>query len=354
MRLAKTVKIDPLRPAVDILKEAAGILSGGGLVIIPTETVYGIAANMKNPAAIERLCKIKERPKDKPFSLHLDTKEKLDDFAHDIPVAAYKLMDKFWPGPLTLILKSKDKGTIGIRIPDDDIAFRIIALSGVPIVCPSANISGKPAPINFTDAIKDLDTLVDFAIDAGPTKLGVESTILDFTGPQMSVVREGAIKKEDIEAIIQKKTILFICTGNSCRSVMAEALLKKSLKEKNRLDVEVSSAGIMMLGGLSATNEVSQLLAKEGIDVSEHRSRRVTRDMVRKSDLILVMERLHEKKILELVPEAKNRLFLLKEFAKINDSDDLDITDPIGRPLSFYVQTMAMIKEAVERISNII
>jgi tRNA threonylcarbamoyl adenosine modification protein (Sua5/YciO/YrdC/YwlC family) len=308
---------------------------------------------MTSSKAIERLYEIKKRPKDKPFSIHIAKKDKVEDFALDVPLEAYKLINKFWPGPLTLILKSIKGSTVGLRMPDSDIALKILSLISNPVVIPSANISDKLPPVDFEEAIKDLDGLVDFAIDAGRARIGVESSIVDFSKDTPEFLRIGALKKEELEQTILKKHLLFVCTGNSCRSVMAEALFKKMLQEKNRDDVEVSSAGTIIFSGVAPSFGAKEVLKGEGIDVSNYLSQRITKELIRRSDLILAMERMHEDAVLRIAPEVSSRVYLLKEFAGINDGD-FDIPDPIGKPLDFYKKTLFSIKEAVERVSKII
>lgn len=348
------LEINSQQPEEDRIRIGAQTLRAGDLVIIPTETVYGIAADMRNQKAVKRLYKIKQRPEDKPFSRLINNQEDVEDFATGLDQSVFKLIDRFWPGPLTLILPGKgNNNTIGLRMPDNNIALKLIAAVGAPLLCPSANLSGRPAPVNLDQAIKDLGDKVDLAIDGGRARFGIESSIVDLTNIPYKIKREGALSSKEIKKAIDQKIVLFVCTGNSCRSVMAAAFLEKRLKQENRSDVQVLSAGILDIPNLGASHETRSVLEREGINVEGHKSSKVTSLMIKKSDIILVMERMHEEKILELVPQAKVRLFLLKEFAKIEDAS-LDIRDPIGKPVEFHESTFSIIKEAINRVVKIL
>ena len=190
---------------------AAEIIKNGGLVAIPTETVYGLGANGLNPDAVAKIFAAKGRPQDNPLILHLSGPEQMEDFCHHIPQAAYTLAEKFWPGPLTIVLPAKScvpkcttagLSTVAVRCPDSDITRKIIALSGVPIAAPSANISGKPSTTTAEHVRHDHDGRIDAIVDGGPCRVGVESTIVDLTEERPRLLRPGGITPEQLKEVL--------------------------------------------------------------------------------------------------------------------------------------------------------
>lgn len=349
----QVVKISNNPPESEKIKQAADVLSGGGLVAFPTETVYGLGANLRNKNAIRKLYEIKNRPKDKPFSLLIANTNDVDSFAVDILPVVYRLADSFWPGPLTIVLKSRDSSTIGLRIPKSAIALGIVRDVDFPVACPSANLSGKREPLDSRDVLEDLEGKIDLILDGGKVELGVPSTVVDVSSLPVKILRQGFIEGKLIQEVSLKKRILFVCTGNSCRSVMAQALLEKKLKEKGRDNIEVFSAGIAAPLGMEASLETKQLLKEEGIDVSNHHAQRLNDEMLKRSDLILVMERFHEESILRNKPFLKKRLYLLKEFSKFNQGKS-EIEDPIGKGIDVYRRSFLDIKAAIDRLIDLV
>ena len=193
------------------LRYPAGIIKNGGIVVFPTETVYGIGTNGLDKEAVERLYKIKERPLNKPISLLVSDYEMIEKVVKDINELEYKIMKKFFPGPLTIILNKKDivpdivtsgGSTVGIRMPEEEITRKLIEYAGVPIAAPSANISGKASGIDLQEIIKEFGDKVDCYIDGGKSKIGIGSTIVKVENNTIKILREGSISKKEIEDLI--------------------------------------------------------------------------------------------------------------------------------------------------------
>lgn len=190
---------------------AAEILRSGGLVGIPTETVYGLGANGLNESAVRAIFEAKGRPQDNPLILHIPGADWLERFCRDIPDAAYLLAEHFWPGPLTMILKRRENvpdvttgglDTVGVRCPDHPVALSIIEAADIPIAAPSGNISGRPSPTCARHMVEDMDGRIDGIVDGGACGVGVESTIIDLTVTPPRVLRPGGLPLEKLRAVL--------------------------------------------------------------------------------------------------------------------------------------------------------
>ena len=206
MNTLKLSAADPQTPAI-----AAKIIRDGGLVAIPTETVYGLGANGLNEQAVAHIFEVKGRPQDNPLILHISEPAEMERYAHDIPAEAYLLAEKFWPGPMTLILPVRDivprrttggLETVGIRCPDSAVTRAIIREAGVPIAAPSANISGKPSTTTAGHVLHDHDGRIEAVVDGGPCRVGVESTIVDLTEKPARLLRPGGITPEQLTEVL--------------------------------------------------------------------------------------------------------------------------------------------------------
>ena len=195
------------------LQEVANIIRQGGIVVFPTETVYGIGTNGLDSKSISKLYHVKQRPLNKPISLLVSSLEMVKVVTENISDMEYKLMERFFPGPLTIILKknkavpnnlTNNTDTVGIRLPDNIIARKLIEYANVPIATPSANISGRSSGTNIQDIIKDFGDKVDYYIDGGPSKLGIGSTIVKIEDNKPLILREGSISKEQINIYIDR------------------------------------------------------------------------------------------------------------------------------------------------------
>ncbi len=219
----KVIKIDPENIDLEKIREAAEVIRKGGIVAFPTETVYGLAADFCNKQAVEKIFTLKKRPRDKPLTVQIQDIAYLEELASEIPTFAYRLMNKYWPGSLTLVLPARSVTnvnriklgvcngarlkysqagpTIGVRIPSNKIAQSLLKMSGTALVAPSANLSGEPAAKSAGQVLSTFNGLIEAVIDGGEVELGVPSTVVDLSVSPFKILREGAIARKDIQSV---------------------------------------------------------------------------------------------------------------------------------------------------------
>lgn len=367
----KTRVLKARRPAevAAAAAEGARLLQDGGLVGFATETVYGIAAVATNQATMERLRDLKDRPK-RPFSVHIGSPADVARYVKNVPTAARRIIQHGWPGPITLLLPlgSKladanlqrhglynvlsDDDKIGLRCPDEPLAAAMLRAVGAPVVAPSANLAGEASPRRAEDVLQSLDGKIDLLIDSGPTRYGKDSTIVSF-GPggleDWSIVRKGVLDERAIRRLMRLR-VLFVCSGNTCRSPLAAGLARKmiadsmgvSVSDLRRSGVDVSSAGIFGGSGSKASPEAVLAARELGADISRHRSRAATPELLRQADLVLCMTQMQASEARSLAPDAADKICRL-------DSQG-DIADPIGSGPGAYRKTAQRIERILREL----
>jgi len=363
----KVVKLDANRPDLAKIKEAAAVVDAGGLVAFPTETVYGIACRV-NSHSLTKLSKLKGRGPEKHYTLHISQRSDVGRYVPTIGIRAQKLIERAWPGPLTVVFELSaadiDKqrnglerevfenlykdNSIGIRCPDNAIASTLLRQTHSAVVAPSANITGRAPAVDAQEVFAQFSGQIELLLDAGPCKYKKDSTVVKMGKKGLEILRPGVYSQTDLEEMWQVK-FLFVCTGNTCRSPMAEGIFCKYLAKKleypvdqlDEMGYKISSAGVMDMAGCPASPEAIAVCAAKGIDIKTHKSRMLSEQLVEESDFIFAMCRMHCERVAALMPQAANKCVLL--------AGNEEIADPIGQPQQVYNNCADLIERAVKK-----
>lgn len=367
----KVIKIDADNIDTAAIKEAAGAIDTGDMVVFPTETVYGIGCRVSNDT-LARLNRLKGRAQDKYYTLHIAKPSDVIKYVPAMGLRAKKLIKNAWPGPLTIVFELDESNTerqkadlpqevfenlyrdntIGIRCPDNSVASMLLSKTTREVVAPSANVSGQAPAFDAGQVIEHFAGQLEMVIDGGVCKYGKSSTVARIGNPKakgrLEILRQGVYSQAQVLEMA-KVTILFVCTGNSCRSPMAEGLYRKYLAEKlgctlDRLEEKgyiITSAGTLGMVGFPATIEAVRSCAAKGVDISSHRSTALSRWLIEQSDVVFVMTKGHREAVIEISHDSADKCFLLAE--------DADIPDPIGQSQVFYDDCAELIDRMVRK-----
>ncbi len=373
----------------DVVHRTVQALAEGELVALPTETVYGLAASALDEKAVARLLEAKGRRDGKPLTLALKSAEEARDYVPDMCPLARRLARRCWPGPVTLVMPDKHPeslvrhlpakvrqavspdGTVGLRVPGHPVVLEVLRMLAGPLALTSANRSGAEqatgpmeqrapgragtldlSPYSPRAIVADFGEELGLLIDDGPCRFGQPSSVVRVANHRWEMLRVGVVPQRTL-ARLSSLMVLFVCTGNTCRSPMAEMLCRDMLAKrlKCRIDeledrgVVVMSAGLAGMWGGTAAREAVEAVADLGLDLSGHGTQPLTEPLVRHADVIYAMTRAHRDAIVEGWPSAAERTELLS-------ADGSDICDPIGGPIDRYRHCLARMQAELKTRLN--
>lgn len=349
--------------------QASSLLKAGGLVVFPTETVYGVGASAASDRGIQALRQLKQTDPNASFTVHLPTPAAAERYVDLASPTLKRLVHKLFPGPVTLVVEvaeeiidqklkalglppgSRDRlyrgNLVALRCPDHAVTQRILGAIDAPVVAASANRPGQSPPHEAGEAAEALDGDVDLVVDGGRSRYAKPSTVVRLAGrgaaQAIHVDREGVYDERYIRKLL-RWTMVLVCSGNTCRSPMAEAMAKQMLAEQRGLAIDeldaaglrVISAGVAATAGMPANPQAIDAMAKQGLDVTRHRSRPLSPELIHDADVIYTMTESHRRAVLDLVPAAEDKTVQL--------DPNGDIEDPIGSGATSYQRTAEVIR----------
>jgi L-threonylcarbamoyladenylate synthase len=360
---AQIVQIHGSTDYAQEVQRAAELLMAGKLVVLPTETVYGVAGVLSSAEARAGLGQIRGAGNGKPFTIHIARREDAAKYLGEVNHFARRAMRKLWPGPIGLIFNVAeparraaaermaveigdlyDGASITLRFPDNPIFEDIVSRVKEPVVLTAAGKSAQRAG----DVPEETLSQVEMVYDGGPTRFSKPSTLVRIKEDSYEVVRVGVYDERIIDRLL-RTTILFVCSGNTCRSPMAEAIARQYLANKlsvnpddlEKKGISVISAGSFALPGARAAAPAVEALKAMGADLSKHRSRPLSVELIHQADAIYTMSAAHAKAVTSLVPGAAERVS--------NLDPEADIEDPIGGDLPLYTEVAERMKQLIEQ-----